>query len=245
MRLAEREVHLWHLSLGEAPISPALLSAEEQVRAQAFRCTRARDTFIESRTALRRVLGRYLDLPPEAVVLTQGRHGKPRLGAGQGALEFNVCHSGRKALIALSHVPVGVDIECLEPSLNWRELVPLCCHPDELKAFEDLTDAQGRAQLLRLWTAKEAYVKGRGEGMSLPFTALCLHERRSDWRASVEPAWDDGQAWRLLPLALPVGYFGALATPLTAPLIRHQRFVGQAHARPAASSMPLSPLLTH
>ena len=225
MRLSEGEVHLWALPLDEAPLQqlePAAfeLAADEQVRAERFRCAQARRAFIQTRMALRRVLGQYLDLPPSAIALSRGAQGKPQLSAGMGKLHFNVSHSGELALIALAHAQVGVDLEWQQADLGWRELLPLCCHPAEQDDFRDVSDATGRAQMLRLLTAKEAYLKGRGEGLSLPLTAVCLHANDESWQPRIEAPWDYGQDWWLQPLQLPAGYVGCLATPFPSPLIR-------------------------
>lgn len=219
MQLSEREVQLWLVPLGEGALRLAELTADEQARAERFRCPQARAAFIQARAALRRLLGRYLDLPPLAIVLSYGAQGKPRLGAGMGALQFNVSHSHRLALIAISQAPVGVDLEWLQADLDWRELAPVCCHSSELADLQAATDSEGRARLLRLWTAKEAYLKARGEGLSLPLTAIRLNATAEGWQPSIEAPWDDGQGWWLQPLKLPAGYVSCIATPFIDPLI--------------------------
>lgn len=220
MPLSERELHVWAVPLDDTTADAAVLATAERARAERFRCPTARATFIQARTALRRLLGDYLDMPPQAVVLSRDRHGKPRLGAGMGALQFNVSHSGRLALIALSRAAVGIDLEWRKVDFAWRELVPICCHPAEEAEFHDATDAGGRERLLRLWTAKEAYLKGRGEGLGLPLTAVRLQASAAGWRPRTEAPWDDGQGWWLHSLPLPTGYLGCLATPFPSPLIR-------------------------
>lgn len=222
MRLSEGEVHLWALPLDKAPREPAGLNAEECERAQRYRCRRTRGAFIQTRLALRLLLGRYLGVAPKAIALSSGAQGKPQLSAGMGTLHFNVSHSGQLALIALARAQVGVDLEWQQADLGWRELLPLCCHPAEQDDFREAGDTAGRAQLLRLWTAKEAYLKGRGEGLSLPLTAVRLQTCGAGWRPRIEAPWDSGQDWWLQPLQLPAGYVGCIATPFPAPLIRFQ-----------------------
>lgn len=227
MRLSEGEVHLWALPLDKAPLQQVEhavleLAADEQARAERFRSARARSAFIQTRAALRQLLGHYLGVAPQAIELTQGAQGKPRLGAGMAKLHFNVSHSGLLALIALAHTEVGVDLEWQQADLGWRELLPLCCHPAEQDDFHDAADAAGRAQMLRLWTAKEAYLKGRGEGLSLPLTAIRLQAGGASWQPRIDAPWDSGQDWWLQPLPLPAGYIGCIATPFPSPLIRFQ-----------------------
>lgn len=205
---------------GRGAAAVGQLAADELARAERFRCQQARSAFIQTRSALRQLLGHYLDLPPLAVALSSGAQGKPQLDVGMGELQFNVSHSGRLALIALSRTAVGVDLEWQQADLDWRELAPVCCHPDELAELQGATEAEGRARLLRLWTAKEAYLKGRGEGLSLPLTAVRLTAGSEGWQPQMEAPWDDGQGWWLQALRLPAGYCGCIATPFPSPLIR-------------------------
>jgi len=222
MPLAEGEIQVWLLPLDEAAVYPAGLNAEERERAQRYRCPRARGAFVQTRTALRSLLGRYLQRPPLAIRLAQGDQGKPQLDVGQGALEFNVSHSQGLALLAFSRAPVGVDLEWRQADLDWRELLPVCCHSAERDEFTQQTDSEGRDRLLHLWTAKEAYLKGRGEGLHLPLTDIRLEASAEGWQPEIERDWADNRRWRLRPLALPSGYFGCIATPLDEPLIRLQ-----------------------
>jgi 4'-phosphopantetheinyl transferase len=222
MRLSEGEVHLWSVPLQQVEPAVVELAADEQARADRLRCPQARSAFIQTRMALRLVLGHYLGVPPLAIALSSGAQGKPQLSAGLGKLQFNVSHSGQLALIALAQAAVGVDLEWQQADLGWRELLPLCCHPAEQDDFQDVADAEGRARLLRLWTAKEAYLKGRGEGLSLPLTAVCLQARGESWQPRIEAPWDYDQDWWLQPLQLPAGYIGCIATPFPSPLIRFQ-----------------------
>jgi 4'-phosphopantetheinyl transferase len=242
MRLSEGEVHLWSVPL--QPVEPAAveLAPDEQARAGRFRCSQARRAFVQTRVALRTLLGHYLGLAPGAVALSSGAWGKPQLGAGMGKLQFNVSHSGQLALIALSQESVGVDLEWQQTDLDWRELLPACCHPAEQADFQDVADAEGRARLLRLWTAKEAYLKGRGEGLSLPLTAIRLGVD-GGWQAHIEAPWDDGQGWWLHALALPAGYLGCLATPFPSPLIRFQSLAELTSS--ARVEGPLTPMFCH
>ncbi|MFT5782396.1 MAG: 4'-phosphopantetheinyl transferase [Pseudomonas sp.] len=219
MSVAEHEVQLWLLSLHEGAARLAELTAEEQARAERFRCPKARNTFIQTRAGLRHVLGHYLALPPLAVALRYGPQGKPQLDVGMPALHFNLSHSHQQAVIAIAQTPIGVDLEWQQAALKWRELAAECCHPSELATLQAASDQQGHVQLLRLWTAKEAYLKARGEGLSLPPTSIRLNQHAEGWQPHIDAPWDDGQNWWLHALQLPEGYLGCVATTLKSPLI--------------------------
>ena len=72
--------------------------------------------------------------------------------------------------VALAEAPVGVDIEpsrAIEPP--WSLL-----HPNERKALETLTSEARPDAFLRLWTAKEAYLKALGLGFARDPTKIAI-----------------------------------------------------------------------
>ena len=82
--------------------------------------------------------------------------GKPY---AENAPHFNLSHSGDWLLCAVSDAPVGVDIEA--PREVSPALIRRTCTPEE-QAF--LADHPGC--FLQLWTAKEAYLKYLGTGIT-------------------------------------------------------------------------------
>jgi 4'-phosphopantetheinyl transferase len=96
------------------------LSAAERQRLDALRQPADRERFLLGRGALRRLLGAWLALPPAAVPIEVGPHGKPGCPGGP---EFNLSHSGDLILLALHPSrPVGVDVEQARPDLDWRPI---------------------------------------------------------------------------------------------------------------------------
>src|SRR6185503_1727872 len=88
-------------------------------------------------------------------------------------LEFNLSHSGALALVAAARGrPVGVDVERHRPGVETLEIAARFFTPRELGALRAL-DADGRvAGFFLCWTRKEAYVKARGEGLTVPLDAF-------------------------------------------------------------------------
>jgi 4'-phosphopantetheinyl transferase len=108
--LDEAAVHVWHIRLTEVTADERLLQQSEMERAARFRFPIHRIRFIAARTALRRLLGWRLRVPPEDVEFLTGDHGKPFVR--DTTCEFNLSHSGDLAAIAMTNgAPVGVDIE--------------------------------------------------------------------------------------------------------------------------------------
>jgi phosphopantetheinyl transferase len=70
----------------------------------------------------------------------------------------------------MADAPIGVDIEPLrEVEPPWSLL-----HPNERETLETLTGAARMDAFLRLWTAKEAYLKALGVGFARDPTRIAI-----------------------------------------------------------------------
>ncbi len=116
------------------------------------------ERFLRSRTFLRRVLGRYLQIQPRSVPIIHTPNGKPILEGH--SLYFNLSHSGNLIVIALNdRYPVGIDLEQIKPR-SFLNLVDRYFAPFEQKWFHNLPDRQCLSLLFyRSWVCKEAYGK--------------------------------------------------------------------------------------
>ncbi|MCC6074283.1 4'-phosphopantetheinyl transferase family protein [Pseudomonas sp. GCM10022188] len=150
------------------------LTADECERAARFRLPAERIRFAVTRSRLRQLLGDYRNTPPAALRFTHNAWGRPELVDGAG-LSFNVSHSAGQALIAVSATRrVGVDVEWIDPALDWRGLTGLLCTPDERQAIEGAPPGARRRAFFRCWTAKEALLKAQGQGLAAGLRSLNL-----------------------------------------------------------------------
>lgn len=143
------------------------LSAAERQRHDALRQPADRERFLLGRGALRRLLGAWLALPPAAVPIEVGPHGKPGCPGGP---EFNLSHSGDLILLALHPSrPVGVDVEQARPDLDWRPIARRVLPPAEAQALERRAALEGGGAaadaFLTAWCRLEARLKAGGEGL--------------------------------------------------------------------------------
>jgi phosphopantetheinyl transferase len=118
-----------------------------------------RSHFIERRLVLRAFVARCAGAAPEAICIFYDEHGAPRVG---GADVFvSVSSRGSRIALAAASSPVGVDLERVEDAGPVIEDV---LGKRERQALERLSqDARGQA-FVRIWTAKEAYLKAIGRG---------------------------------------------------------------------------------
>lgn len=153
------------------PRCSALLSADERVRAERYRFPRDRDRYIVRRATLRLLLGRYLERAPTALRFVNNTCGK--LALIDGGAEFNLSHSRNLALFALSReVAVGCDIEFHDQRFladNIADRLFSATEGHELHAFAATAQT---AAFFDGWTRKEAFIKARGLGLSLPLDSF-------------------------------------------------------------------------
>lgn len=183
------EVQLWLADLDRPPVPlerlAGLLGPEERTRASRFHFDVHRNRFTAGRGLLRILLAGMTGLAPDRLAFRYGVKGKPFLDpdavrAGElPDLRFNLSNSANGVLIAVAlgsesgGAPggeIGVDLEALRPLDDAAELVERFFAPSERAAFGRLPPEERLAGFFSGWTRKEAYVKARGDGLSLPTT---------------------------------------------------------------------------
>lgn len=172
--LAGGEIQLWLADLselGEAGLAAChrYLSAEERQRNRRLADPAAQRADLAARALVRLALGRALDLDPGELRFAAGPHGKPfldRLGGASPA--FNLSHCRHLVVCALARQGrLGVDVECTGRRLAVERLVRRYCADVERAALAELPPERRAGRFLELWTLKEAFLKARGEGISL------------------------------------------------------------------------------
>jgi 4'-phosphopantetheinyl transferase len=157
--MGPQQVHIWYADLSVTSDMLALLNDEEKARAARFLCDRPRRQFIAARAWLRTLMGQILGQRPESLVFDHTGNGKPTLACGQ--LHFNLSHSGRGAVLAVSRdLEVGADLEWIRPRENYRDLAQRYFTPMEVAAITDLRE------FYAVWTRKEAFLKALGLGLA-------------------------------------------------------------------------------
>lgn len=173
--LSRQDVHVWFCRLAryedQRSALAALLSLDEQTRSARFAFDRDRHRFTLSHGLLRAILARYVGGAPAQIEFATGIHGKPALAgrscAGQD-IQFSLSHSGEYALVAVAvGRAVGVDVEVRRPDVDPLKLAQRFFSPEESRQITQAQQDEQRPLFYRYWTAKEAYLKGRGMGLSL------------------------------------------------------------------------------
>lgn len=214
------EVHVWRATLDQTPsqIQSFLhnLAADEQARAERFYCERDREHFIVARGVLRAILGGYLNRSPECLSFCYSSHGKPALAgeSDRDAIRFSVSHSHGVALYAVTRGrEVGIDLERIRFDLAVAEIAERFFSRREVAMLRALPTEVQRQAFFRCWTCKEAYIKARGEGLSLPLDQFDVSLATGEPAAVLGTQRDPSEAsrWSLQELTPAPGYVAALA----------------------------------
>jgi 4'-phosphopantetheinyl transferase len=199
------EVHLWLANVGGGANDTDVLSRDERDRAAAFRFDHHRLRWTATRVLLRLVLGRYLAVRPELVVLVEGDHGRRVVSWPERSewLCFSPSRSGDLALVAVARgQSVGVDVERVRADLDFVSIARRALGDEVAAHIEAEGDDQRVDTFFRAWTREEARGKCRGTGLVEPD----------------DPARDVPHF--VTDLALENGYAGALATDREVGIIR-------------------------
>lgn len=190
-----------------------LLSPEERERAARFRVEKPRQEFIVTRGTLRSLAGGYLNTSPEGISFRYSEHGKPTF-QGASDLRFNVSHTDGLAVIAfVNKREIGVDVEKVSRIADARQLAERFFSIREREALHNLSGDELQAAFFRCWTRKEAYVKARGEGLSLPLHQFDVSVAAGEARAllATRPDASEAKRWNVRDLATSNGYAAAVA----------------------------------
>jgi len=220
--LASGEVHVWLADVDAAAgrgSEAGDLSPEEAGRAARLRFDRDRTRFVARRRLLRRLLGEYLGVAPEDVVLESEERGKPRVASSDGSapLEFSLSASGGMCVYAFAPGrAVGVDLERLRADLDVMSVARRALPRERTDALEALPPEERPAAFFADWVGVEATVKLSGEGL-----------------AGLERArGGDDRSTTVTTLRAPDGYVAALALDGPPAVIIERRWPDEAAGVP-------------
>jgi len=196
-----------------------LLSTDELSRADRFVYPEHRRRFVACRGVLRSFLGSHLDLDPASINLQTEKHGKPRL-ADRGYLDirFNLTHSRELAVFAFAlSLEVGIDIEEIRQDRNLEEIAARYFSRRERSELAAVSPGDRVHAFFRCWTRKEAYLKARGDGLSVPldsFDVTVLPEATPALFAQ------DSGRWTIRTIVPEAGFVGAAVYEGANPAVR-------------------------
>jgi len=218
--LKNDEVHVWLVGGDDAAIGAAgydsVLSSVERDRASKFKFAVHRRRYTIAHAALRHILGGYLELDPAQLEFRQGPYGKPELAstARSEPLNFNLSHSHEAALVAVTHGgQIGVDIEYIKREFQWQEVAERFFAPGEIARLRALPVEKQQRAFFTCWTRKEAYIKAKGGGLSIPLKDFEVSLSPGEPASLVSCIGDpkEVQRWQLAEIETSSDYAAAIA----------------------------------
>ena len=221
-------VHLWRaqldLSACQIDSLATLLSTDETARANRFRFDIHRQRFIVARGILRLLLAHYLQIAPQDIKFQYSDRGKPFLaGSKQDCLQFNLSHSQAYALYGFTYNhPIGVDLEYIRKTPDAVKIARRFFSESESQLIEQASDGERSHKFYQLWTAKEAYLKAVGTGLSgsLSSVEISLNRDREPKLLAIDRDPSAAANWSLYPCFPTPDFLAAVA--IAAPIARHQ-----------------------
>jgi 4'-phosphopantetheinyl transferase len=218
--LKNDEVHVWRASL-DAGIAyeknlACCLSEDERRQSERFHFQLDREHFIAARSLLRNILGLYLKVEPRKLRFCYGPKGKPLLTRefGEGSVRFNLSHSHGIALYALTQGrEIGIDIEYIRPHFADRQVAERFYSPNEVATLNALPTRMQSEAFFACWTRKEAYIKAKGKGLTIPLNSfdVSLAPGQKTALLRVEGDCQEASRWSLIDLYPEDGYAATLA----------------------------------
>ena len=217
--MEEMSVHVWTIPLtGDSAWverCSEFLEESESGRAGRFHFQKDRDQFVIARASMRLILARYLNESPDQIEFCYGPNGKPELkfASFEPRTHFNLSHSHEIAILAVAQGrQVGVDVEKIAPysvdHLSIAEQFFTLAETDLIRS----TSAEMRAEVFyRLWTRKEAFLKGRGDGLSASLNHFEISLEEAGIRFSDLPQSED-TSWSVHEFRPCPGYVAAIAS---------------------------------
>jgi 4'-phosphopantetheinyl transferase len=223
------EIHVWYrdLNFPFSQLGPCygLLSNDERERAARYHFDQHRNEFVLTRGTLRTLLGSYLEKPPANLAFSYSAQGKPYLAGEPSNLRFNVSHTeGLAALAFARKSEIGVDVEKMRPELEAHKLAERFFSESERRFLSHLSGPELHEAFFRCWARKEAYIKAKGGGLSIPLDEFDVSIAQDEPVSLLGTRPDPSEAdrWTLHNLPVKSGYAAALAVSVLAPQAQMQ-----------------------
>lgn len=235
MDIPPNAVHVWWLRTG-GDLPPEvlercarLLSPDEQARRDRLVFEPDRRRYLLSHAMLRQTLSLYAPVAAGEWIFESGPHGKPAIAPSQPQLAFSLTHTAGLSACAITQGrDVGVDAEDITRPAEYLELAQRFFSSQEADRIRRLPDDWRAEAFFAVWTLKEAYIKARGLGLSLPLADFSFSFPEGvvkvEFTGSIS---DDPAAWQFDRLEPTMNHRLAVAVrqPRSLPLEVHAREV--------------------
>jgi 4'-phosphopantetheinyl transferase len=179
----------------------SLLALDELDRCERFVHVADQHRFLIARALVRTMLSEYVARDPRDWRFRIEEYGRPEvaeLPPGAPDLRFNLSHTpGLVACGVTVGRDIGVDVENVTRSLT-HQIPERFFSPQEVADLRALPEEEQQTVFFDYWTLKEAYIKARGLGLTLPLRHFTF-VRRPGLAPTIcfaPELHDDASAWQ-------------------------------------------------
>lgn len=162
MILPENEVHVFVTNLehykSEIVHFQNLLITKEVNNSNRFYSQIDKESYILRYGIYRTILSNYLNLHPTEILIKTTESGKPFVENYQINFSFSSSHP-YCAIALVKNTLVGVDIEILKNDSEYRQMANMFFSKAENKFLDKISNKKLAEAFLKIWTAKEAFIK--------------------------------------------------------------------------------------
>jgi 4'-phosphopantetheinyl transferase len=216
--LADRNVDVWLAFYDEIDDERLhcefrdLLTEEERRQEARFHFAEASKRYLVTRAMARTVLSRYAPVAPRAWRFAANRFGRPEIlnvechaKDGERGLAFNISHTrGLVALAVSRDCELGVDVENVVARSVSMKVADRFFAPAEVDELYRVPHDRRQDRFFEYWTLKEAYIKARGMGLSIPLEKFSFYyPQERTVRIAIQPELGDNEGrwcfWQYRP----------------------------------------------
>ena len=219
--LDQKQIHVWIIDLnnvGQFSVSELrqILAMDELAKSERFLFERDRKCYIVCRSVLRQLIGRYLHIPPQQIIFSYGKFGKPYLSQTmnyRNNLKFNISHSENLAIMAfVIGQEIGVDVEKIHGKLDISSIAQRFFSNHEVAQLQMLPQYLHQEAFFTCWTRKEAFLKARGDGLSFSLEDfdVSVDPREEPRLLAVQSAPEEVMRWQMHQIIPAANYISTL-----------------------------------
>ncbi len=209
LSLSQGEAHVWLVDPTKITNTDLLqsyfplMNEEESIQQQRFYRERDQHRYLVTRALARTTLSRYIRRNPSDWEFVFNEYRRPEITPTQQEipLRFNLSHTqGLIACLVNLDQDAGVDVEDITRNTGVMNIANYSFAPGETKALLAAQQEVQQHLFFVYWTLKEAYIKARGMGLSLPLNRFSFHRStQSTIHIDFTPDFDDHpQHWQFL-----------------------------------------------
>jgi len=201
-------VDLWYVRI--ADLDPGtlarlerLMTEEERARRDRFVFEKNKVEYLATRALCRTALASYVGRAAEGLVFHRTEHGRPLLEE-TGDVAFNLTNTVELVACAVARGhEIGVDAEPLHRADQVLKVATRVFTDAERAGLAERPLEPRRRRAVELWTLKEAYIKAKSAGFSLPVERFEIRfaEGETEWGtrtlAFYPPLDDRPERWAL------------------------------------------------